>query len=137
MALSAAISSCSHCSSACAWAPWRRAAGTPTMRPRRWRWSEGVGRPSPVRGDQILFPRRLPGIDGDLVEVERAGERDFLRVRAGERGLDLGGHPLSQLLGGLDSNLLQERGEEPAADAPGHSEGSVELGRSAVEAPVD
>src|SRR5439155_6405093 len=90
-----------------------------------------------VRVDQILLARGLLAVDGDFLELQRPGERDFLRVRARERGPDLGRDPLSELLGGLEANLLQEGGEQPAADAPAHAEGAVELGRSAVEAPVD
>src|SRR6202035_5179853 len=90
-----------------------------------------------VRVDQILPARRLLAIDGDLVDPQRLGERDFLRVGARERGLDLGCDPLSQLLSSLESNSLQEGGEQPAADTPRHAEGAVELGRPAVQSAVD
>src|SRR5882724_9324731 len=90
-----------------------------------------------VRVDQILPARGLFAIDGDLLDPQRLGERDFLRVGARERGLDLGRDPLSQLLGGLEANFLQEGGEQPAANTPRHAEGAVELGRPAVQSAVD
>ena len=49
-----------------------------------------------VRIDQILLARGHPRVDGDLLEPQRLGERDRLRVGAGERGLDLGGDPSLQ-----------------------------------------
>src|SRR5438445_9518713 len=90
-----------------------------------------------VRVDQILPARGLFAVDGDLLDPQRLGKRAFLRVGARERGLDLGRDPPSQLLGGLEANLLQEGGEQPAANTPRHAEGAVELGRPAAEAPVD
>src|ERR1043166_2692989 len=59
-----------------------------------------------VRIDQILLAGGLLAVGGDLLEPQRPGERDFLRVRARERGLDLGGDPLAQLLGGLEADPL-------------------------------
>src|SRR4029450_5349931 len=47
-----------------------------------------------VRVDQILRAGGLLAIDGDLVDLERLGERDLLRVGARGRGLDLGCAPL-------------------------------------------
>src|SRR5215831_6278130 len=90
-----------------------------------------------VRGDQIFLARGLLAVDRDLLDLQRAGKRDLFRVGACERGLDLGRNPLAQLLGGLGPDLLHEGGEQPAADAPGHAEGTVELGRPAVEPAVD
>src|SRR4029453_9561477 len=90
-----------------------------------------------VRVDQILLAGGLLAVDGDLVDLERFGERDLLRVGARERGLDLGCDPLPQLLGGLESDLLQEGGEQPASDAPCHAEGAIELGGPAVQSSVD
>src|SRR5437879_5065755 len=90
-----------------------------------------------IRVDQILPARGLFAIDGDLLDPQRLGERDFLRVGARERGLDLGRDPLSQLLRSLESNFLQEGGEQPAANTPSHAEGAVELGRPAVQSAVD
>src|SRR5690242_9545439 len=90
-----------------------------------------------VRVDQVLLPGGLLAVDRDLLEPQGPRERDLLRVSARERGLDLGRDPLAQLLGRLESDLLQKRGEQPPADAPGHAEGAVELGWPPVEAPVD
>src|SRR6266850_7493173 len=87
--------------------------------------------------DQILLTGGLLHVDGDLLEPQRLGERHFLRIGARERSLDLGGDPLAELLGGLESDLLQEGGEQPAADTPGHAEGTIELGRPAVQSAVD
>ena len=83
----------------------------------------------PVRFDQIFLARRLPGVDGYLLELQRLGERDPLRVRAREGRLDLGGDTLAQLLRGLEPDLLEERREQPAPEAPGLAEGTGELGR--------
>src|SRR5262249_57801754 len=74
-----------------------------------------------VRVDQVLLAGGLLAVDGDLVDLERLGERDLLRVGARERGLDLRRDPLAQPLGGLETDLLQEGGEQPAADASGHA----------------
>src|SRR6266850_6477028 len=90
-----------------------------------------------VRVDQIFPARGLFAIDGDLLYPQRLGERYFLRVDARERGLDLGRDPLSQLLGGLEANLLEEGGEQPAANTPSHAEGAVELGRPTIQSAVD
>src|SRR6267143_6441223 len=87
--------------------------------------------------DQILPACGLFAIDGDLLDPQRLGERDFLRVGARERGLDLGRDPPSQLLRSLESDFLQEGGEQPAANTPRHAEGAVELGRPAVQSAVD
>src|SRR5207249_7511252 len=100
-------------------------------RPRRNRtpprWPIADSAKSLVRVDQILRSRGLLAVDGDFLELQRPRERDFFRVRARERGPDLGRDPLSELLGGLEADLLQEGGEQPAADATGHAEGAVEL----------
>src|SRR5258706_10055127 len=96
------------------------------------------GSAEPLVGvDQVLLAGGLLAVDRDLLEPQGARERDFLGVRARERGLDLGRDPLTQLLGGLEADLLQEGGEQPAADPPGHAEGAVELGGPAFEAAVD
>src|SRR5262249_12527081 len=90
-----------------------------------------------VRGDQVLRARRQLAVDGDLLEREGPGQRDLLRVRAGERRLDLGGNARAELLGGVEADLLQERREQPAAHAPRLAERARELGRAPVEAAVD
>src|SRR5262245_13168423 len=88
--------------------------------------------------DEVLLAGGLLAVDADLVGRQRLGERDRLGVVAGERGLDLGGDPLPQLLLAFEADLLKVRGEEPASDAPRHAEGAVEqLGGAAIEAAVD
>src|SRR5262245_22395466 len=87
--------------------------------------------------DQVLRARPHLAVDGDLLQIERARERHLLRVVAGEGGLDLRRHPLAQLLGRLEADLLEERREEPSPDAPRHAEGARERGRRPVEPAVD
>src|SRR6266850_981927 len=82
-----------------------------------------------VRVDQILSARGLFAIDGDLLDPQRLGERDFVSVVARERGLDLCCDPLSQLFRSHQSYFLQEGGVQPASNTPRHAEGAVELGR--------
>src|SRR5215475_9164487 len=87
-----------------------------------------------ARIDQILGGGGLLAVDADLVEGQCLGEGDLLGIRAGEGGLDLGGDALAELLGPLESELLQERREEPAAHPPRLAKGPGELGGPAVEA---
>src|SRR3954470_9210972 len=72
-----------------------------------------------VRIDQVLLAGRALVVGGDVLEIERLGERDRLGVMALEGGLETVDHPLAQaaLLGPAD--LLQEWRQQPAADAPG------------------
>src|SRR4030095_16206440 len=103
---------------------------------------EGVGRllyavsDSPAGVDQVLRPRRLLAVDGDGGEAESVAERHFFGVVALEGGLDLGRDAIAELRH-LIAVLLQERREQPAADAPGHPEVTRQLGGRAIEAAVD
>src|SRR4029450_7432908 len=90
-----------------------------------------------VRVDQIFLPGGLLAIDHDLLDPQRLGERDLLRVGGSKGGLDLGGNPLPQLLGPPKPDLLQEGREQPAADAPGHTEGAMKFGGPAIQSAVD
>src|SRR4029450_7769621 len=86
-----------------------------------------------VRVNQVLLSSGLPAVNGDFLKPQRLGERDLLRVAARKRGLDFRRHALAKLLSRLESDLLQEGGEEPATDTPRHAEAPVELGGAAVE----
>src|SRR6266850_2916155 len=128
---------------------WRLWRGSFVAEPRDFstsprRFEDGAGLPrrairersarSLVGVDQILRTRRHLGVHGDLLGAQRLGERDLLGVGARKGGLDLGGHPLTQLLGGLEPDLLEERREQPAPDSPRHAERPAELRRPPVEA---
>src|SRR5688500_277553 len=86
---------------------------------------------------EVLLPRCLLAVHGDRIQLEHLSQRDFLRVLAGERGLNLAGNAFPQLLCGFGADLLQERCQQPAANAPGHPEGTIELRRSTVEAAIN
>src|SRR5262249_53840970 len=100
-----------------------------------------VGRKLPVlalvRIDQELLAGRSLVVDGDVGGIEYLLQRHHLGVVAGEGGLQFGSHALAQAadLGGAD--LLQERRQQPADDAPGQAEGAGQLGRAGIEAAVD
>src|SRR5438876_1063243 len=101
----------------------------------------GPQRPPPleplVRVDQVLLARGLAVDGGERGGLQRLGEAELGGVVAGEGGLQLVGDALAQLGGLRRADLLDEVGEQPAAEAPGHAERAVELGGAGVEAAVD
>ena len=72
-----------------------------------------------------------------LDELQRLLQRHHLGVMAGEGGLEFGDHARPQLGAVGRADLLQERKQQPAADAPGHAERPVQLGRTDIEAAID
>src|SRR5262245_51451975 len=90
-----------------------------------------------VRIDEVLLAGRLLAVDRDLLQPQRLRERDLLVVATGECRFDLRRDTLAQLLRGCGSDLLQERRQQPAADAPGHAEVAGEFGGAAVKTSVD
>src|SRR5690348_1017201 len=90
-----------------------------------------------VRVHQVLRPRGALAVNRDLVELQRLGEGYFLRVMAGESGLQLGDHPFAQFLRRCGADFLQEGREEPAANGPGHAVAAVEDRGAGVEASID
>src|SRR6478672_6306321 len=52
--------------------------------------------PALVRIDQIFFAGRALAVDGDVRELQRLLQRDYLRVMAGKGRLEFGHHPLAQ-----------------------------------------
>src|SRR5229473_211751 len=90
-----------------------------------------------VRVDQVLLAGRALGINGDMVELQRLLQRHHLRVTAGEGRLEFIDHPLAQLCSLSLSNFHQEGSQQPTADAPGHAECTVQLGRTCVESAID
>src|SRR5215831_18763986 len=90
-----------------------------------------------VRIDEVLLAGRLLAVDRDLLQPQRLRERDLPVVATGEGRLDFRRDTLAQLLRGRRADLLQECGQQPAADAPGHAEAAGELRGAAVETSVD
>src|SRR5260221_2441859 len=72
-----------------------------------------------------------------MIELQYLLQRHYLRVVAGERGLELRDHALAQPCNLGRSDLLQERSQEPAADAPSHAKCPVQLDRTRVQGAVD
>src|SRR5207237_9968918 len=76
-------------------------------------------------------------VDGDVLGIGHLWERDRPGVVAGEGGLELVDHALAERRLAVAADLLQERREQPAADAPGRAVGADELGRREAEVAVD
>src|SRR5918996_5792775 len=117
-------------------------AGLPTRKTghhfRRPAGLAAAGLASPlVRIDQEFLASGALVVDGDVGKLQRLLQRHYLRVVAGKRGLELGRDALAQPADFGGADLLQERRQEPAADAPGQAECTAELGRAIVEAAID
>src|SRR5271155_3348413 len=90
-----------------------------------------------ARDDDVFRAGRLPAVVSDRVEGERARERYLRCVAAGERSREPGSDLVTQLRYARQAGLLQERRQQPPADAPGHAIAAGQLGRAAVKRSVD
>ena len=68
-----------------------------------------------IGGNQILLPRRRLAIGRNRGGLQRLGQRDLLRVAAGEGGFQLVHHALLQALHVGGADFLQEWRQQPAA----------------------
>ncbi len=96
--------------------------------------ADGEARP---RRDQVFLASGLTGVDGNGGGVQRTGQWHRGGVAAGEGGGDPRRHALAHTLHLLRAGLGQKRGEQPAADTPGHAEATGQFRRAPVEAAVD
>src|SRR4051812_24684330 len=85
-----------------------------------------------VRRDQVFRPGGLLAIGEHGLARQRLLERDVAGVVAGKCRLELAGDPGAQPTDGLAAGLLEERREQPAADAPRHAVVAAQQGRAAV-----
>src|ERR1700748_61802 len=92
---------------------------------------------SRARDDDVFRAGRLPAVAGDRFEGERARKRYWCRVAAGDRGPEPGSDLVTQLRTARKADLLQERRQQPSADAPGHAVAADQLGRASVKRCVD
>src|SRR3954453_319296 len=100
---------------------------------RRWRERSGLdGRP-----DEELLTGRLSRIGLQGMEVQRAGQRDLIGVVTCEGGPEFRHHSRAEPDDSVESDLAEERSQQPTADAPSHAEVAGELGGAAIEAAVD
>src|SRR5882762_10236816 len=90
-----------------------------------------------VRIDQKLLASRALVVDRDVLEIEHLRQRDHLRVVARKGRLQALDHTLAQPHLLRPADLLQERRQQPAADAPRHAVVAYEFDRSGVEAAID
>src|SRR4029077_5861828 len=90
-----------------------------------------------VRVDQIFMSGRGLAVDRDGLEVEGFDQRYLGGIAAGEGGFQFGCNALLQSLRGSESDLLQEGGDQPAADPPRHAEIAVEFDRTLPQTPID
>src|SRR5881394_837960 len=97
------------------------------------RWGGGLL----VRIDQKLLTGRALAVGGDVLELERLRQRHHLGVVAGERRLQALDDALAQPLLVGPADLLQERRQQPSADAPRRAVVARQLDRPGVEAAVD
>src|SRR6188768_3888856 len=87
--------------------------------------------PSALAGiDQEFLAGGALVVDRDVRKLQRLLQRHHLRVVAGKRGLELARHALAQATDFGGADLLQERRQEPAADRPGQTESTAQLGRT-------
>src|SRR5262245_31289487 len=82
-----------------------------------------------VRIDQEFLAGRALVVDGDVGGIERLRQRRHLGVMAGEGGLEFRGYALAQAADLGRADLLQERRQQPASDAPGQPKGAGQFGR--------
>src|SRR3954471_335569 len=90
-----------------------------------------------VRVDQEFLAGGALVVDRDVGELQRLLQRHHLRVVAGKGGLEFGGDTLAQAADFGGADLLQERRQQPAADAPGQAKCPAQFGRTVIEAAVN
>src|ERR1700761_5700911 len=74
-----------------------------------------------VRIDQEFLAGGALGVNLEIRKLERFGQGHDFGIVAGKGGLELGDDALPELLAVDRPDLHQERKQQPAADAPGHS----------------
>src|SRR4051794_32792231 len=72
--------------------------------------------------DQVFLAGRALGVSGDMIELERLWQGHHLRIMTGKGGLEFIDHALAQLRSFGRPDFLQKWKQQPAADAPSHSE---------------
>jgi len=74
-----------------------------------------------LRADQEFGASAFSVIASNNVGIQGFGERDFIRVMAGEGGFKFLGYARAQAITYLHANFGQEVREQPATNTPSHA----------------